>query len=206
MVQTLPARDVDLGYLVHRFGLQRIREPRFFSEWQEGLPELIEAEQHFLGHIQEGYINLVEYPPVLERAVQLSILSPLLFLAGFFLPPFHIQVEKSIEVSDQNEEVTIRGQIDILLIKDQFWVMVIESKKASFSTEVGLAQLLAYMLANPHPHRPGFGMVTTGSAFLFVKLVQGDTPQFATSDQFGILNTTQGIHEAFRVLKRLGQL
>ncbi len=32
--------------------------------------------------------------------------------------------------------------------------MAIETKRVSFSLEAGLAQILAYMLANPNPEKP----------------------------------------------------
>jgi hypothetical protein len=204
MVQTLQANDIDLRTLIDTFRLRRVCDRQFFWEWQEGLPELTEFDRQFLDRIKEGYLNLVEYPPLLERAIQLSIVSPLLFLAGFYLPPFHIQTEKSIEIAEDDDGILIRGQIDILLVKEQFWVMVIESKRAAFSMDAGLAQLLAYMLANPHTHKPGFGMVATGGTFTFVKLVQGDSPQFSTSDQFGILNQVNGLHDVFRILNHIG--
>jgi hypothetical protein len=35
-------------------------------------------------------------------------------------------------------------------------------QKAAFSIEEGLAQILACMLATPHPEKPSFGMITTG--------------------------------------------
>ncbi|MEG4009215.1 hypothetical protein QUA41_20920 [Microcoleus sp. Pol11C1] len=39
--------------------------------------------------------------------------------------------------------------------------MVIESKRVSFSIEVGLAQMLVYLLANPNRDKPGYGIVAT---------------------------------------------
>jgi hypothetical protein len=39
MSLTINAQTIDLRYLIDNFGLQRIREPQFFSEWQESLPE-----------------------------------------------------------------------------------------------------------------------------------------------------------------------
>ncbi|UBF29349.1 restriction endonuclease subunit R [Kovacikia minuta CCNUW1] len=206
MVQTLQASNVNLRVLIDTFGLQRRRDDQFFGEWREDLPELTDSEKQFLNKVKEGFLNLVDHPPIQERAVQVSILGPMLFLADFYLPPFHIQTEKSIEISEEDEGVVIRGQVDILLVKEQFWIMVIESKGFSFSTEAGLAQLLAYMLANPHSSRPGFGMMATGGIFQFVKLVQGNPPQYAISDQFGTLNQVNGIYEVFRILKRIGQL
>jgi hypothetical protein len=84
--------------------------------------------------------------------------------------------------------------------------MVIEAKRASFSIEAGLAQILAYMLANPNPEKPCYGMIVTGGSFIFVKLIKGETPQYARSDLFGISNRTNNLHDVLRILKRLTQL
>jgi hypothetical protein len=94
--------------------------------------------------VQEGYFNLVEYPPLLENVVKLTIVSPLLFIAGLYLSPFHIKAEKSLEIRAEDEGVIIDGRIDILVLKQNFWVTVIESKQTSFSLEEGLAQILTY--------------------------------------------------------------
>jgi hypothetical protein len=200
-MQTLQARDINLRDLIDQFGLELVRDEQFFWEWQQDLPEITDSEQQFLDKVKASYINLVSYPPLLEKAVQISILSPMLFLADF-----HIKTEKSIEIAEEDDGVMIRGQLDILLLKEQFWVMAIESKAFSFSIEAGLAQLLACMMANPHPERPGFGMIATGGSFIFVKLVKDAMPRYATSDQFAVLNQKNGIYDAFRILRRIGQL
>jgi len=43
--------------------------------------------------------------------------------------------------------------MDVLVLKEQLWVLA-ESKKAVFSVEAGLAQILSYMLGNPAPDQP----------------------------------------------------
>jgi len=48
--------------------------------------------------------------------------------------------------------------------------------KAVFSVEAGLAQILSYMLGNPAPDQPCFGMIATGGSFIFLKLVKSTTP------------------------------
>ncbi|HAA29925.1 MAG TPA: hypothetical protein DCE56_22310 [Cyanobacteria bacterium UBA8553] len=68
MLQTLKAQNIDLRYLIETFGLQRIRDDQFFWEWQAALPELTEIEKQELDRVQEGYFNLVEYPPLLENS------------------------------------------------------------------------------------------------------------------------------------------
>lgn len=44
--------------------------------------------------------------------------------------------------------------------------MVIRSKKAEFSLEAGRGKIFSYMLANPHPNRPNYGMISTGGGFI----------------------------------------
>ena len=205
MVQTLQARTLTLRDLIASFGLHLTLDPAFFREWQVALPEVTETEKAYLDRVKAGYLNLIEYPPLLEKAVQMAILSPILFLAEFYLPPFHIKTEKSIEISAEDEGVVVRGQLDILLLRDQFWVMVIESKEASFSPEAGLAQLLTYMLANPQPERPGFSLIASGGSFTFVKLQHGRSPQYGLSQIFEIRNPGNELYEVFAILKGLGQ-
>ena len=188
MVQTIPAREITLQELAEKFGLQLVEDQQLFREWQDDLPEITEAEKQRLDRVKASYSNLMEDPPLLENTVKMVVLSPLLDLADFYLRPFRIRSEKSIEISLEDEGIILKGQIDVLAVCNQFWVVVIESKQAAFSLEVGKSQLLTYMLANPHPDRPTYGLITNGNSFLFIKLIQGDTPQYLLSRLFYILN------------------
>jgi len=206
MVQTLQAKQVTLRDLIETFQIQFIQEPQFFPEWQGDLPELTEFEKQFLDKVKAGYFNLVTDPPVLEKPVQFAMVAPILFLADFYLPPFQVKAEKSIEISQEDEGVVIRGSLDALILKDQLWLLVIESKQAAFSLEVGLAQLLAYMMATPEPDKPCFGMLTNGGSFAFVKLVKQQVYQYATSRFFEIRNPGNELYDVLGILKRLSQL
>lgn len=206
MVQSTQAREVNLRYLIDNFGIKRVRNQDFFPEWQENLPELTNIEKQQLDQIQEGYFNLIEYPPLLENVVKLSIISPLLFVGGFFLPPFHIKAEKSILIQAEDDGVIIEGRIDILLLKDNFWATVIESKQFAFSLEEGMSQLLVYMLANPHQNTPTFGMISNGINFAFVKLLKEEYPKYSVSDQFVITNQDKELYKVLQILKRLSIL
>ena len=205
MTQTLQARNVTIRDLIDQFGLQWVRDEHFFPEWQENLPKLTEQEKQVLDRVREGFFNLSQYPPLLEKTVQVSVLSPLLLLADFFLSPFQIKAEQSTEIVSEDDGVVIRGQLDLIVLKEQFWVLVIESKGFSYSFEPGWAQLLAYMLANPNHDRPCFGMITTGASFVFLKLVNSTPPQYAMSGQFSLLNEGD-IDRVLQIMKRLGQL
>jgi len=60
-----------------------------------------------------------------------------------------IQSEVAIQLSIADEELAIEGKIDILVLHNRLCILLIESKRAAASLEVGLRQLLAYMLASP---------------------------------------------------------
>lgn len=206
MVQTIQAKNVTLEELQTLFGLQLVRDEDFFREWQDELPEITDFQIRQLDQIKAGYFNLLEHPPLLEKTISLSIVSPLLFTGEFYLQPFYIKPEKSVEISEEDEGIIIKGSLDTLVLKGQLWLMVIESKRVSFSIESGLAQILAYMLGNPNPEKPSYGMIATGGSFIFVKLINGETPRYGTSDLFGISNRTNNLHDVLRILKRLTQL
>ncbi|PZV13217.1 MAG: restriction endonuclease subunit R [Leptolyngbya sp.] len=207
MVQSLQARNVTLRDLIDDFKLELVRNEHFFREWQDNLPEISEAEKAFLDRVKESYFNLIEYPPLLEKTVQITILGPLLFAGGFFLPPFHIRSEKSIEITAEDDGVIVRGQADLIILKDDLWVLTIESKENSFSVEVGLAQLLTYMLAAPDAKsHPSFGLIVAGGSFMFIKLVCRERNQYGRSRIFEIANPGDELYAVLAILKRLGQL
>jgi hypothetical protein len=206
MVQTLQAKNVTLRDLIEKFQMQLVQDEQFFPEWQNGLPDLSDFEKQFLDKVKAGYFNLVTDPPVLEKPVQLAIVAPILFLADFYLPPFQIKAETSIEISEEDEGVIIRGSLDVLVLKEQLWLLVIESKRASLSLEIGLAQLLAYMMATPHPEKPCFGMLTNGGSFTFVKLVKNQVYQYATSRFFELRNPGNELYDVLKILKQISQL
>lgn len=206
MVQTLQAENMTLRELIDFYGLQFVEDPSFFTEWQEGLPDLIESEMQLLDQIKAGYLNLRNDPPLLENTVNAAIVSPLLFVGKFYLPPFHIKLEKSVELSIPESDVAIKGRIDFLLLNRQLWVTVIESKQVAYSVEAGLDQILAYMLAAPQSQNTVFGLITSGGSFMFLKLVNGDVPQYGTSNIFDIRNTGNELYDVLKILKRLSYL
>ncbi|MBD2679606.1 MULTISPECIES: restriction endonuclease subunit R [Nostoc] len=206
MVQTIQAKEITLLDLENSFGLQLVEDEQFFREWQENLPEITDTEKKQLDRVKASYANLLKYPPLLENTVKMVVLSPLLDLADFYLSPFHVKSEKSVEVTADDEGVTVKGQIDVLILFEQLVVVVIESKQAAFSVEVGKAQLLAYMLALSNTDKPIYGLITNGGSFIFVKLVKQETPKYALSRLFYIFNPGNELYTVLRVLKRLGKL
>ncbi|MBW4564511.1 MAG: restriction endonuclease subunit R [Mojavia pulchra JT2-VF2] len=206
MVQIIQAKDITLLELESRFGIQLVEDEQFFREWQDNLPEITDSEKQQLDRVKASYANLLKYPPLLENTVKMVVLSPLLDLADFYLSPFHVKSEKSVEVSVEDEGVTVKGQIDVLVLFEQLVVVVIESKQAAFSVEVGKPQLLAYMLALSNSDKPIYGLITNGGSFIFVKLIQQEMLKYAFSRLFYIFNPGNELYTVLSVLKRLGQL
>ena len=206
MVQFIQAQNIGIAYLEARFDLEQTDNEGFFTEWLENLPEISDLEKQYLDRVKLHFLRLVKHPPLSEETVKLVVLSPLLSLAGFYDEPFLIRSESSIEIAVEDQEEVIRGRIDVLVIQQQLWLLVIESKKPAFSLLEAIPQALTYMLANPQPTKPVFGLVMNGSDFIFIKLSQINQPQYALSDQFTLLKRENELYQVFRILKKLGQI
>jgi predicted type IV restriction endonuclease len=204
VTQTIAADKVTLYDLEQQFQLQQTEDSLFFSEWQEDLPTLTEAEQQRLVRVRAVVANL-ERRSVLENTVKLAVVAPLLDLSGLFLPPFYVSTEDSVEIEATDESIVVRGRIDILVLKDRLWVLIIESKRAEFSPKVGIPQVLSYMLASPNRNRPLYGLVTNGTDFVFLKLLFQEVPRYARSRQF-ILGQDHDLDRVLQILKRLAEI
>lgn len=144
------------------------------------------------------------------------VLSPLLDLAGFYRHPFYIATEESVELSEEiiiedeeNSEETqeiIKGKIDVLVLQDKLWLLIIESKRSSFSLAKAIPQALTYMLANPQPEHPVYSLVMNGEDFQFIKLLKKDKPIYALSDRFTLYRCGNELFKVVNILKKLGQV
>jgi hypothetical protein len=106
---------------------------------------------------------------------------------------------------DDGEEV-LQGRIDVLVLLDQFWVVVLEAKKTALSIWTALPQTLAYLVANPQPEHPSFGMMINGDEILFVKLVQGSQRVYAVSRVFAPFTSSQELYSTLQILKQIAQV
>ena len=109
------------------------------------------------------------------------VLSPLLDLAGFYQAPFSIATEEPIEISSVDEGTVVKGKIDVLVVKEQFWALVIESKRTQFDVVSALPQLIEYMLDAPDKSQPVYGLLVNGREFVFVELSYHPEPVCARS-------------------------
>ncbi|MGI8936401.1 MAG: type I restriction endonuclease, partial [Phormidesmis sp.] len=163
-----------------QFCLSRTDDETFFLEWQTDLPEISAAERASLDQLRQRYLYQRTEGQLLEGTVLLLLASPLLAIAGFYDPPFRVKAEESVQITLADSEEVLQGRIDVLVLKKQLWVVVLESKKTALSAWVALPQTLAYLMANPQPEQPGFGMVTNGDDILFVKLAQHSVGETTT--------------------------
>ncbi|MEH2191096.1 MAG: hypothetical protein V7K98_00295 [Nostoc sp.] len=132
MTQTLAAENVTLEQLILLYGLELVDSEEFFREWQDDLPELTSLKKQLLDQIKAGYLNLRNHPPLLENTVNTTVLSPLLFIGKFYLSPFHLKLEKCIEIETQDNQIIIKGRIDFLLLKSERNTFQTTSKRKEF--------------------------------------------------------------------------
>ncbi|MGA1408367.1 MAG: type I restriction endonuclease [Prochlorotrichaceae cyanobacterium] len=208
MPQTLPASEVTLRSLKQSLNLQAASSVQFFPEWQIEATPCSEIEQTYLDRVQANFLDLLEEPPALENSVKMVVLAPLLDLAGLYRRPFRITTETSIEIELEDEDRCIRGRIDVLVVRDSLWLVVIESKRSDFSVSRALPQTLAYMLGNPQADRATFGLMTNGTEFMFLKTQQRETEtsrlsQYATSRLFSLFNPGNELAQVLAILKHL---
>ncbi|MGD1853738.1 MAG: type I restriction enzyme HsdR N-terminal domain-containing protein [Leptolyngbyaceae cyanobacterium] len=202
MAETLQANRITLVQLAEDFGLVANTAEAAFLEWQESTAELTAREMETVEEIKQEYLHLARYD-LLEPVVKLVVLSPLLKLAGFYRPPFYIAAEKSIDLISQDGDLTVRGQIDILVFQPKFWVILIEAKRSYYSLRAAIPQTLAYMMGQAQP--VSFGFVTNGNEFQFLKLVHQNSWEYSLSHTFS-LDRHDDLQQVIRILRHLGQL
>ncbi|MEC4813058.1 MAG: type I restriction endonuclease subunit R [Scytonema sp. PMC 1069.18] len=189
-----------------KLNLNQTTDSKFFTEWFENLPELTESEKASLNRLKNRYLYYAADGSITEGTVNIIMLSPLLELMGLCDPPFKIQSEQLVKVEIENggkEEPVLEGFIDTLVVQNQFWLVLIESKRYGLSVMQALGQTLAYMMANPNLEMPVFGMITTGEDYIFIKLNQ-QARQYALSNKFTLSNPRENeLYEVMQVMKRI---
>ncbi|MDJ0578484.1 type I restriction enzyme HsdR N-terminal domain-containing protein [Crocosphaera sp.] len=209
MVTTIGVREAikNLNDLQTKLNLSQTEEDNFFSEWNEELPEITETEQTAITRIKQRYDYHRSSSLLLEGTINLLVVFPILEVAGFLDPPFRIKSPESVELIIEDADKTIiRGLIDVLVVKNSLWVLVIESKRNSVPVAAALPQILAYMMANSQSQQIIYGMVTNGDSFLFLKLNKQEKSQYDLSIEFSLFPRKHELSQVLKILKKLGQL
>ena len=210
MLQTLQASRLSLYDVKTKFHLQNETDT-FFTELLQSAPQLSELERQQLDRTRQQYLYLADRP-LLEVTVKMVALSPLLSLAGFYDPPFYTTLEESVEVVSEDGSETVRGQIDVLVLrnnisKSAIWAVVIEAKSIQYDVMVALPQALTYMLASPNQTQHPFGLITNGREFRFIKLNKdASNTSYTLSRVFTLSESENHLYEVLQILKSLGQM
>ncbi len=117
----------------------------------------------------------------------------------------HLNENRYIDIALEDEDLMIRGRIDLLVLNQSLWLVVIESKRSDFAVTRALPQTLAHMLGNPEQTRSTFGLITNGSEFLFLKAQSHPTPEYAPSRLFSLRNPSNELYQVLSILKHLAQ-
>jgi hypothetical protein len=207
MPQTLQASRLSLYDVENKFYLhQEYPTDNFFAHLLQTSPALSEFEKEQLDRTKQQYLYLAKRP-LLEVTVKMVTLSPLLSLAGFYDPPFYTTLEESVELVSEDGSEVVRGQIDVLVLQNAIWVVVIEAKSIQYDVMVALPQALTYMLASPSQKQQPFGMITNGREFRFIRLNQEPSnPSYTLSKVFSLSESENHLYEVLQILKALGQM
>jgi hypothetical protein len=189
-----------------RFNLSRSNSKDFFPEWYSQLSETTPSDRTNLETLWQRYIYHRSNGHLLESTVMLLLISPLLTIAGLYDPPFRIKAEESVQISLTDSEETLQGRIDVLVLCDRVWIIVLESKKTMLSVWSALPQTLAYLMASPNSigtHRPNFGMLTNGDDIVFIK---SEADHYAMSQVFAPLVNQGELETACKVLRKIAEI
>jgi len=187
-----------------RFGLVRSVDSDFFLEWQQSFENLTQLEESTLDRIKHSYLRHINEGFLSESVVNLLVVSPLLFLANFLDAPFSLRSEESVEIVDQDRDITYKGRIDALVFKENLWIVLVEAKRSSFSFLVAVPQALTYMMASPNGNLPIYALVTNGDHFMFVKK---HGSQYDLSDDFSLFRRSRNeLYPVLQILKSLASI
>ncbi|MGK7929509.1 MAG: type I restriction endonuclease subunit R [Spirulina sp.] len=204
MPTLLAAKDLSLYDLEQRFGLQLAIAPDLLVPWLQTQPPLTPPELEDLDRIRRYYLNLNRRRPLLEDLVKMVVLSPLLARAGFYDRDFEIKTEEKVEITINDEDTIVRGFIDILIVQQQLWLLVIETKRTQINVTTALPQILFYMLNRPSD-RPIYGLATNGLEFIFLELATQDEQLYCRRSYALSLERNGEIEQILNALKFFSQ-
>jgi predicted type IV restriction endonuclease len=108
------------------------------------------------------------------------------------------EVSVKFELEDGDETV-YKGRIDVLIVQENLWVILVEAKRTSFNMTLALPQALTY-LAMARPSMPRYAWVSNGEYSMFVKLDRGE---YAFSDDFSLNRRQNELYDVLQILDRL---
>ncbi|MDJ0659252.1 MAG: type I restriction enzyme HsdR N-terminal domain-containing protein [Crocosphaera sp.] len=208
MVKTIAISQgiTSLTEIHFKFNLTRTQKTDFFREWTDDLPKLDDREKQVLDSLKERYLYYASDNSITEGTLNIIMISPLLELANLCDHPFKIKAEQAVKIELQDSDIILQGFIDALVVKEQFWVIVIEAKRYGFNVSLAIPQALTYMMANTEQKSPIFGLVTNGEDYIFIKVSYQDK-QYALSDKLTLAKrNNQEFYQVFQIIKNIKQI
>ncbi|MGD1936351.1 MAG: type I restriction endonuclease [Cyanophyceae cyanobacterium] len=203
MIETAVRQAIkSLNDVRQHFGLVWAVDELFFEEWSCELPELSDRDIAKLDQLRDRLDYHLDSGKVDEGIVNVLVVSPLLEMAGLYDSPFRIRSEVPVVIESQVQQENLRGRIDFLVIHNQLWRGIIESKETTFDVNTAIPQALAYM-AGVDTKLPTYGLVTNGVSFVFLKVVQGETKRFDLSDVIARRSRTNSLYQVLQILKSI---
>ena len=193
----------NLNQIHDSFGLRLTSSPNFFLEWLEPFPQLSMEEVEVCDRLRTRYRYYQAEGAITESTVNLIIIAPLLELLGLSDPPYLLKGEKHVRIEIEQKDIILEGLIDILVMQERLWLIILETKRYGFSVMQALPQTLAYMMSNPQTANPAYGLITTGEDYLFVKL-DPQQREYDLSDKFTLSTRRDNqLYMVVQILKRL---
>jgi hypothetical protein len=85
-------------------------------------------------------------------------------------------------------------------------VLIIESK-STIAFPVALPQIMTYMMANPNPQIPVYGLIGNGDEFMFIKMLTQGIPQYDFSNIFSLLLPQRNqLEDILQILKQIAKI
>ncbi|NEP58823.1 MAG: type I restriction endonuclease subunit R [Symploca sp. SIO2G7] len=208
MIKAVPISKTitSLEDLEQRFKLAPTDNDLFFQEWQQDLPDLTSQERETLDQIKRRFERHRKRGSLTEGLINQLLIGPLLTLAGLYDEPFYVTTEASVNLEVEQGDEILRGRIDTLVIAQKLWVLVVESK-ATIAFSVALPQAMTYMMANPNPKLPVYGLIGNGDEFMFIKMLTAGVPQYDLSNIYSLLLPRRNqLQDILRILKQIAKI
>ena len=175
----------------------------FFPEWLGPFPALSLAEIERCDRLRTRYRYYQAEGAITESTVNLIMIAPILELLGLYDPPHLIKGEKYVTIAIEDKAKILEGLIDILVMKNRLWLVLLERKRYGFSVMQALPQTLTYMVSNPGHIPISYGLITTGEDYIFAKL-NLQTREYDLSDKFTLATRQDNqLHRVVQILKHL---
>ncbi len=212
MTTTLDSRNLSLKDVHHLLKLERRLNNSFTSLLS--LESLTEVEQQKLEEIRNNFDNYYSEGKISEGQVKFLLISPLLWLAGFYQSSIKIISEENIaDISIEDEDAIFKGRMDILAINKTearitttpFWILVVEAKNSSVEALEGLPQLLTYTYKSLEHQEAVWGLTTNGLSYRFVYLHRGNPPIYKLLPELNLIDSDRTI-QLLQVLKSISKL